>query len=188
MEFGGGIVSARIHPKAFAGNETTRNSTKSEILVMLTARPNHVAPLTIIYSRPPIHAKRRRVPETSAARMGDNNIAKSHMRVRGCVVKGGPFHNPTSTPTEDRVLVRLLVSQAVLRNYDISPCDIRRAFLQADSLAESERYIAVPPACVRLYSAHWDGPLIVGRGGKKTWKSPFMFCAINPSTSPLMRR
>ena len=69
----------------------------------------------------------------------------------------------------------IIDSQSVVSKYDILSFAISQAFPRAHPLVESERYLAVPPDCVRLASTRRVGQLLVGRVSQKYWKSPCAF-------------
>ena len=78
-------------------------------------------------------------------------------------------HHFTSAPTVDRNFVRMLLSIAQMRSFNIASCDITQAFLQSTRLAQSDKYIAVLPPYVVLDDMVWRGEILdhspVVRGG-----------------------
>ena len=115
--------------------------------------------MTIVDLQDPAQAKRKRVPTTLKVRLKTNNLVKARLCVRGGVMKGSQSHSFLSAPTADRHLLKILLSIAAWKYYEVVTCDISQASLQPDYLPENQKYIALPPPCVVLSSLSWDGTM-----------------------------
>ena len=70
---------------------------------------------------------------------------------------GMGFSSLISAPTAGRSMLRILLSTAPLNDWGAIMVDITREFLQSQSLALKDRYIAIHPPRIALAIAEWGG-------------------------------
>ena len=171
----GDIDISRIDPRFFVRNQAARQAIRSEIFSLLAGKPGAIPPLTIIEVSDMVRKHRSRISTTLVVRLKSNNIANAMLGIRGDVMEGSNFHSLMSAPTADRHLLRVLLSMAAANKFRAVTCDISQASLQSDSFMDKDKFIALPPNCVRLNGLRRGGHINTESPIGLGYKSQFAF-------------
>ena len=154
-----GVDLSMIPPRKYLSHEPSLASIRMEIFGLLTAGSGREAPISIVRLDDRERSKRARIHTTLIARLKPNRAIKARLCLRGDRIAGTvmPF---ASAPTADRSLVKILVSHAALWGFPIVMRDISQAFLQSTTLLDSGKFIAIPPACIRIKENAWKGEIL----------------------------
>ena len=147
---------------------------------LLSSKPGDVPPLTIVDTWDAEHKYRKKVPTTLVVRLKSNNVVKARLCVRGDILAGPSMHSFLPAPTAGRNLLRILLSPAASWKFRITTVDISQAFLQADKLLGRDKYLALPPTCLKLNDLKWDGHIQTDTSQQLGYSSRYAFLCHRP--------
>ena len=93
---------------------------------------------------------------------------------------GNSTHSFLPAPTAYRHLLRILISLEASWKFQVLTCDISQDFLQSDKLPEKDKYLVIPPACIKLNGLKWDGHIQVDNSQQLGYRERYAFLCHKP--------
>ena len=146
---------SRLPPRVAFRIDAARKAIETEITDLLATKPGTTPAMLEISLNDSRFRHLPRVQSTMIVKRKAVNHYKGSLCVRGDMI---PLLDVgfISSPTVHRCGVKLLLSIATQCQWKIHSVDVSQAFLQSESLSESQRLVVVPPPYVQL---PWAGHL-----------------------------